>query len=135
MHSDDIKGTMDTATLAEKTFASLMAGLQHLTDPSDTLKEEVADLAWMRLLIVNVTFVGLPNSRWVLVDAGLPGSATAILRAAQRRFGSRRPEAIILTHGHFDHVGSIKELLQKWDVPVYAHPEELPFLRGEADYT
>jgi len=41
----------------------------------------------------------------------------------------------LLTHGHFDHVGSIVRLLEEWkDVPVYAHAEEFPFLTGKEAY-
>ncbi len=33
---------------------------------------------------------------------------------------------ILLTHGHWDHVGAIPALLEKWpDLPVYAHEKEL----------
>lgn len=33
---------------------------------------------------------------------------------------------ILLTHGHWDHVGAIPDLLAKWpDLPVYAHEREL----------
>ncbi len=33
---------------------------------------------------------------------------------------------ILLTHGHWDHVGAIPALLEKWpDLPVYAHEREL----------
>src|SRR5690606_25960155 len=40
----------------------------------------------------------------------------------------------ILTHGHFDHVGGIEQLVQEWEVPVYAHPMELPYLTGKSSY-
>ena len=85
---------------------------------------------------VNVYFVetGTPGE-WVLVDTGLPGSAKTIIAAADKLFypGSH-PEAILLTHGHLDHVGAAKELADHWNVPVIAHPLELPFLTGKALY-
>ena len=45
-----------------------------------------------------------------------------------------KPGVIVLTHGHFDHVGALEALLRDWDVPVVAHPLEMPFLTGRADY-
>jgi glyoxylase-like metal-dependent hydrolase (beta-lactamase superfamily II) len=86
--------------------------------------------------IVNVIFLGKPDSgEWVLIDAGMPKSAEELKKAAEERFGkSTPPKAIVLTHGHFDHIGSIVELLKEWPVPVYAHPLEFPFLTGQQDY-
>jgi len=57
------------------------------------------------------------------------------LPAAAELFGKdSTPIAIILTHAHFDHVGAVKNLLMEWDVPVYAHELELPYLTGLSDY-
>ena len=50
----------------------------------------------------------------------------------KERFGeNNKPKAIVLTHGHFDHVGAVVDLVRKWDVPVYAHEAELPYLTAE----
>lgn len=96
------------------------------------------DLAFRRLAFVNVVLVGpalAPDRQWTLIDAGIPGSASRIEKAAAARFGEgSRPGSIILTHGHFDHVGALKELAERWDVPVYAHPEEMRYLNGSESY-
>jgi glyoxylase-like metal-dependent hydrolase (beta-lactamase superfamily II) len=99
--------------------------------------EEVTnDVFYYTDQIVNISFIGFPKEgKWVLVDAGLPYAAEEIRAAAAERFGENsEPEAIILTHGHFDHVGGLVQLLENWDVPVYAHPLELPYLTGEKSY-
>ncbi len=89
-----------------------------------------------RSVIVNYFFVRVGRGDWVLIDAGLRFSGTRLIREAAVRFGSDRPPlAIILTHGHFDHVGALRRLLLRWpEVPVYAHPAELPFLRAGRAY-
>ena len=92
-------------------------------------------VARLGIVFVNVFALGEPGGPWLLVDAGLKGSAGYIRRAIERRFGDgSRPEAILLTHGHFDHVGSAPILAREWDVPLYAHPLEMPYLTGRSDY-
>lgn len=103
----------------------------------DGSHEIAPDLAYLRLMIVNAVLVGTPveGSPWVLIDAGLPGTAATIKAAAEARFGlGAKPQAIVLTHGHFDHVGVLERLAEEWDVPVYAHPLERPYLDGTASY-
>ncbi len=69
------------------------------------------------------------------MDTGIPGFAAKIIEKAERRFGPKsRPEAIFLTHGHFDHAGNAQALADYWGVPVYAHRLEMPYLTGRSDY-
>jgi glyoxylase-like metal-dependent hydrolase (beta-lactamase superfamily II) len=107
-------------------------------DRNDSTRQIVADVAYRQLAIVNVIFVGFENAgdgNWVLVDAGIPGSAGAIRSAAKARFGGNgRPACIIMTHGHFDHVGVLETLASEWEVPVYAHAAEHPYLDGSRSY-
>jgi deazaflavin-dependent oxidoreductase (nitroreductase family) len=79
---------------------------------------------------VNVHLVGSATS-WVLVDTGWPGQAGAIRGAAEAVFGpGARPVAILLTHLHPDHSGSVRELARHWAVPVWVLAGELPQAAG-----
>ena len=113
-------------------------------DPADVAATEAGDgtleaapgVAYRRLVFVNVAYVGQPGQLdWVLVDTGIPGMADSIAASAAERFGADvPPRAIVLTHGHFDHVGTLETLANRWDVPVYAHTFERPYLDGSASY-
>ncbi|MFD2922454.1 MBL fold metallo-hydrolase [Halobacillus naozhouensis] len=109
-----------------------------VTSIASGIEQTVAnDIHCLPIQVVNVCFLGNPErpGDWVLVDAGMPKSADKIIDTAGELFGSRyNPKAIILTHGHFDHVGAAKELAEYWDVTVYAHQREMPYLTGKKDY-
>ena len=97
---------------------------------------KVANGVWgMKIVFVNIYMIRADNGDWVLVDAGLKFSASAIQKMAAEIFGpDTPPKAIILTHAHFDHVGALKDLLEVWPVPVYAHQLELPYLKNLSSY-
>lgn len=97
-------------------------------------EEVLPDLYMYTIQIANIFVVGSKNN-FVLVDAGMPKSGEEVISVVENRFGEEaRPEAIILTHGHFDHVGGVIEAIDHWNIPVYAHEMELPFLTGKKSY-
>ena len=103
--------------------------------PSRLITRIAPDVGWLPVSFANVYFIGRPGSKWILVDSGLPGRAPEISAAAEARFGAgSRPEAILLTHGRIDHAGSALALAEIWDVPIYAHRLEIPFLIGSSPY-
>jgi len=114
---------------------SMINGLSKMTTTS---KEINPDILLLEFTIVNACIVGDSISQtgeWVLIDTGLENSDTFILKSVNQRFGSDNPpKGIILTHGHFDHVGSVIRLAEKWNVPVYAHELEMPYITGKKDY-
>jgi len=100
---------------------------------------QVTQRVWgTKLLFVNIYMIAnRPGSAkgWVLVDTGLKGSSAKIIAMAEDLFGpGTKPSAIVLTHGHADHAGGLPELLKHWNVPVYAHQLEIPYLTGLSSY-
>ncbi|WZY00029.1 MBL fold metallo-hydrolase [Bacillus sp. FSL W7-1360] len=66
-----------------------------------------------------------------LVDTGLSFMAKRLLREIEK-WGELK--AVLLTHGHFDHVGGLKKILAAHTVPVYAHVSEMKYLEGSEPY-
>ncbi|TGA95683.1 MBL fold metallo-hydrolase [Sporolactobacillus shoreae] len=87
------------------------------------------------------TWVLIPITVWIvadekgvtLVDAGISGMTKGILRFIEAiDHGSLHQ--IVLTHGHSDHVGAIKKILEHHPVPVYAYAKEIPYMEGDLPY-
>lgn len=118
---------METTTISKKKLSKQTHIPGHFVAPG----------VWrVKDIFVNVYLVHEPQeNKWVLIDAGLKTTGSKIEKLAEQLFWpDTAPAAIILTHGHFDHVGSLRELADKWDVPIYAHELEKPYLTGQSSY-
>ena len=70
------------------------------------------------------------DRRLTVVDAGVPRSWSSLadaLRALGRQLSDI--EAIVLTHGHFDHVGFAERARSELGVPVWIHEQDVPLTR------
>lgn len=68
-------------------------------------------------------FWGEGSSRCAVVDPGDDGQRVARLI---RELGLE-PEAVLLTHSHFDHILGIPGLRESWPgLPVWCHPDDIP---------
>lgn len=88
-----------------------------------------------------VHFVQTPLVSWIvleegdrvaLIDAGYPGQVDDVEESV-RRVG-RRPEeieAVLVTHGHVDHVGGLPPLVERYGVRVLTSAVEARTVRGE----
>jgi glyoxylase-like metal-dependent hydrolase (beta-lactamase superfamily II) len=97
----------------------------------------IAPGVWrMKDVFVNVFIIESQETPgWVLVDTGLKSSYAKIKNMiAEVMEPGAVPQAIILTHGHFDHRGALQQLADEWRIPVYCHHMELPYLTGKASY-
>lgn len=56
----------------------------------------------------------------LIVDPG----AQADLLIDRIRSEKLTPVAVLLTHGHFDHVGAVQAIKEEFQIPVYAHEAE-----------
>lgn len=109
----------------------LVKGISKLTTYSEKI---LPDITLLKFKIVNACILG-DASGWILVDCGLENSYDYIIKTAEEQFGNgSRPNAIILTHGHFDHIGCVLKLSDYWEVKVFAHGLEFPYLTGKKDY-
>jgi glyoxylase-like metal-dependent hydrolase (beta-lactamase superfamily II) len=75
------------------------------------------------------------DGRLTIVDTGVPTSWTS-LQSALRSLGcgTGDVDAVVLTHGHFDHLGFAERARRELGVPVWIHENDVPLTRHPLQY-
>lgn len=81
-------------------------------------------------VIINTWYI-IEDSKVYIIDTGMD-EYTDLQSKIAKQLGE--PQAILLTHGHLDHINGAKSLKSKLNIPIYAHPSELPYINGEVPY-
>lgn len=83
---------------------------------------------------MNLTLYG-SEDRWIAIDCGmmihqeLPGSPLQVPDVEALRQRGITPSALVVTHGHEDHIGAIVWLWPRWGCPIWASPLAAAMLR------
>jgi hydroxyacylglutathione hydrolase len=72
-----------------------------------------------------------------LVDTGMPGNSSKIIKYLERnlKHESEDIETIVVTHHHFDHIGSLDRLKMITKAKIAVHSADAPYLSGEKTQT
>jgi len=85
-------------------------------------------MKWERLplgpLQTNAYILSQPNGNCLIFDPGDEGERF-IHYIEQKGY---TPVAILLTHAHFDHIGAVDAVRNRWNIPVYIHDKEKEWL-------
>lgn len=79
------------------------------------------------------TYVIRHDGKIVLIDTGMKSSAKKIIDFFDKH--EEKPDAILITHYHPDHIGGLARLVEKYDPEVYVHSKEVEVLRGNQKIT
>ncbi len=71
-------------------------------------------------LAVNCTVIDDEKGNCIIFDAG--DESEGIINFLEEN--KIKPQMLINTHGHFDHVGAVEDLKRKYDIPFYINRED-----------
>lgn len=70
------------------------------------------------------TFFAISSGHCAIID---PGQPIEIIEKAITKY-ELIPDMVLLTHGHFDHIFSLDEIRDKYDIPAYIHKDDAEML-------
>ncbi len=88
----------------------------------------------MKIIHLKLSFSNaylVTGGKTVVVDTGMPGEETKILRAAEKAGIKQKDISLMLhTHGHVDHAGSTTALVKMLNIPTAVHRADQGMMRA-----
>ena len=72
------------------------------------------------------------SGKCLLIDTGTPNSGKLV--ESQLKSRDIKLEGIMITHAHFDHIGSAAYLQKKFGCEIFVHRDDMPYLLGEKKF-
>jgi glyoxylase-like metal-dependent hydrolase (beta-lactamase superfamily II) len=97
--------------------------------------EIVSGIHLLRGRFVNCYLV-VNEEEIILIDSGLPGNSSKITDYVEKnlKLNPQDIKTIIITHNHFDHIGSLSKIKEITEAKVAIHPADADYIRGEAKH-
>lgn len=72
----------------------------------------------------------------MLIDTGLPGNSSKIINYVEKdlKHIPQDIKTIVITHNHFDHVGSLSKIKEITGAKVAIHPADADYIRGKTKH-
>ncbi|MGC8689050.1 MAG: MBL fold metallo-hydrolase [Thermoplasmata archaeon] len=77
----------------------------------------------------NVYVVRL-DDKVIQIDSGMKGNAKVIIEYYEER--KIRPDVVLITHYHLDHIGALSIIQKRYNPEIYAHRLEIPVIEGRS---
>lgn len=74
-------------------------------------------------------YVIVNNDKVIQIDSGLKGQFDKVKQFYDSM--KIKPDIVIITHSHMDHIGELARVVNEYKPEVYAHAEEIPVIAGE----
>ncbi len=89
----------------------------------------MSDILTVRLGFMK-SFLIKAQTGYVLIDAGYPNKEQKLWKfLKQKKINPKEIKLVIVTHGHFDHFGSLAKIVEKTDAKIIVHENDQEMLK------